>query len=77
MKRRPEIRIGIPRLLNAYVYAPVFNAYFESLGLKGENIVYSDYTSSELYRAGASRGSRPSSCGPWLSCTSAGASSHE
>ena len=56
MKRRPELRIGIPRVLNAYVYAPVFNAYFESLGLKSENIVYSDYTSSELYRAGASRG---------------------
>ncbi len=56
MKRRPEVRIGIPRVLNAYVYAPVFNAYFESLGLKSENIIYSDYTSSELYRAGASRG---------------------
>ena len=56
MKQRPELRIGIPRVLNAYVYAPVFNAYFESLGLKSENIVYSDYTSAELYRAGASRG---------------------
>ena len=56
MKRRPGLRIGIPRVLNAYVYAPVFNTYLESLGLKSENIVYSDYTSSELYRAGASRG---------------------
>jgi predicted nucleotide-binding protein (sugar kinase/HSP70/actin superfamily) len=56
MKNRPNVRIGIPRLLNAYVYAPLFNAYFESLGLKGENLIYSDYTSPELYRAGASRG---------------------
>ena len=38
MKNRPNLRIGIPRLLNAYVYAPLFNAYFESLGLKAENL---------------------------------------
>ncbi|MCU1340059.1 MAG: hypothetical protein JWO19_5640 [Bryobacterales bacterium] len=56
MKNRSNLRIGIPRVLNAYVYAPLFNAYFESLGLKAENIIYSDYTSPELYRAGASRG---------------------
>jgi predicted CoA-substrate-specific enzyme activase len=56
MKRRENLRIGIPRVLNMYVYAPLFNSYFESLGVKSENIVYSDYTSPELYRAGASRG---------------------
>jgi len=56
MKNRPNVRIGIPRVLNAYTYAPLFNAYFESLGLKAENLIYSDYTSPELYRAGASRG---------------------
>jgi activator of 2-hydroxyglutaryl-CoA dehydratase/predicted nucleotide-binding protein (sugar kinase/HSP70/actin superfamily) len=56
MESRPNLRIGIPRVLNAYVYAPVFNAYFQSLGIESENIVYSDYTSAELYRAGASRG---------------------
>ncbi len=56
MEARPEFRVGIPRVLNAYVYGPLFNAYFESLGLQPENIVYSDYTSPELYRAGASRG---------------------
>jgi len=56
MEARKELRIGIPRVLNAYVYAPLFNAYFESLGVQPENIVYSDYTSPELYRAGASRG---------------------
>ncbi|HTV15347.1 MAG TPA: BadF/BadG/BcrA/BcrD ATPase family protein [Acidobacteriaceae bacterium] len=56
MERRGEFRIGIPRLLNTYTYAPLFNAYFASLGIKSENIVYSDYTTPELYRAGASRG---------------------
>jgi len=56
MDRRKEFRIGIPRLLNTYTYAPLFNAYFASLGVSAENIVYSDYTTPELYRAGASRG---------------------
>jgi predicted CoA-substrate-specific enzyme activase len=56
MENRKKIRIGIPRVLNIYTYAPLFNAYFESLGVQPENIIYSDYTSSELYRAGASRG---------------------
>jgi predicted CoA-substrate-specific enzyme activase len=56
MERRKEFRIGIPRLLNTYTYAPLFNAYFSSFGIQGENIVYSDYTTPELYRAGASRG---------------------
>ena len=56
MERRKELRIGIPRLLNTYAYAPLFNAYFASLGIQAENIVYSDYTTPDLYRAGASRG---------------------
>ncbi|MFZ0687770.1 MAG: BadF/BadG/BcrA/BcrD ATPase family protein [Terriglobales bacterium] len=56
LRNRKNLRIGIPRVLNIYSYAPLFNAYFESLGVQPENIIYSDYTSSELYRAGASRG---------------------
>jgi predicted nucleotide-binding protein (sugar kinase/HSP70/actin superfamily) len=56
MQNRKNVRIGIPRVLNAYVYSPLFNAYLESLGVQPENIIYSDYTSSDLYRAGASRG---------------------
>jgi predicted CoA-substrate-specific enzyme activase len=56
MQNRKKIRIGIPRVLNIYTYAPLFNAYFESLGVAPENIIYSDYTSSDLYRAGANRG---------------------
>ena len=32
MEGRKELRIGIPRVLNAYVYAPLFNAYLRKLG---------------------------------------------
>jgi predicted CoA-substrate-specific enzyme activase len=56
IENRKNLRIGIPRVLNIYTYAPLFNAYLESLGVQPENIIYSDYTSPELYRAGASRG---------------------
>jgi predicted nucleotide-binding protein (sugar kinase/HSP70/actin superfamily) len=56
MELRKDFRIGIPRLLNTYTYAPLFNAYFGSLGIAAENILYSDFTTPELYRAGASRG---------------------
>jgi len=56
IERRKQLRVGLPRVLNAYVYAPLFNSYLESLGVQAENIIYSDYTSPELYRAGASRG---------------------
>jgi predicted CoA-substrate-specific enzyme activase len=56
MEKRKTMRVGIPRVLNAYAYAPLFNGYLESLGLQPENIIYSDYTTPELYRAGASRG---------------------
>ena len=34
----------------------IFGAYFASLRIQAENIVYSDYTTPDLYRAGASRG---------------------
>jgi predicted nucleotide-binding protein (sugar kinase/HSP70/actin superfamily) len=56
IQNRKSLRIGIPRVLHIYTYAPLFNGYLESLGIGPENIIYSDYTTSELYRAGASRG---------------------
>ncbi|MGA8313567.1 MAG: BadF/BadG/BcrA/BcrD ATPase family protein [Terriglobales bacterium] len=57
MSERPTLRIGIPRVLNMYVYAPLFSAYLQSLGVQSENIVYSDFTNNEMYRVGSSRGS--------------------
>ena len=56
MKKREQIRIGMPRALNMYSQTPVFSAYFEALGIKSENIVYSDFTSEQLYKEGAKRG---------------------
>jgi activator of 2-hydroxyglutaryl-CoA dehydratase/predicted nucleotide-binding protein (sugar kinase/HSP70/actin superfamily) len=57
MKKRPDYRIGIPRMLNQYSTNPLFSAYFESLGLRPHNLVYSDYTTEDLYKEGAKRGS--------------------
>jgi predicted CoA-substrate-specific enzyme activase len=56
LKKRSEIRIGMPRVLNMYSMTPVFTGYFAALGIRAENIVYSDYTSEELYKEGAKRG---------------------
>jgi activator of 2-hydroxyglutaryl-CoA dehydratase/predicted nucleotide-binding protein (sugar kinase/HSP70/actin superfamily) len=56
MKKRAELRIGMPRVLNMYSQTPVFTGYFASLGIRAENIVYSDFTSEELYKEGAKRG---------------------
>ncbi|MBK5295157.1 MAG: CoA activase, partial [Acidobacteriia bacterium] len=57
IKGRASLRIGMPRVLNMYSQAPVFNGYFAALGLKPENLVWSDFTSEELYKSGAKRGS--------------------
>src|SRR4030095_2226214 len=56
MKKREKIVIGIPRVLNMYAHTPFFTSYFESLGIRPGNIVFSEYTSEELYKEGAKRG---------------------
>ncbi|MFI5175353.1 MAG: BadF/BadG/BcrA/BcrD ATPase family protein [Terriglobia bacterium] len=56
MKKRSQLRIGIPRVLNMYSQNPLFSAYFESLGVKPENLIYSDFTTEQLYKEGAKRG---------------------
>lgn len=56
-EKRSKMRIGIPRVLAIVSHAPVFSAYFETLGIKDTNIIYSDVTSDELYRKGSKRGS--------------------
>jgi predicted nucleotide-binding protein (sugar kinase/HSP70/actin superfamily)/activator of 2-hydroxyglutaryl-CoA dehydratase len=56
MEARKTLRVGIPRVFNMYAYAPLFAGYLESLGVARANIVYSDVTTNEMYRAGASRG---------------------
>jgi predicted nucleotide-binding protein (sugar kinase/HSP70/actin superfamily) len=56
MGRRPQLRIGMVRALNMYSVAPFFLGYFQSLGLDPQNLVFSDYTSEQLYKEGAKRG---------------------
>ena len=56
MKKRERVVIGIPRVLNMYQHTPFFTAYFESLGIRPGNIVYSEYTTEEMYKEGAKRG---------------------
>ena len=56
MDKRKTMRIGMPRVLNMYLYAPMFSAYLESLGLEPENLIYSEFTGQDMYRAGAGRG---------------------
>jgi predicted nucleotide-binding protein (sugar kinase/HSP70/actin superfamily) len=56
MRRRATLRIGIPRVLSMFSVTPLFRTYFESLGVRPQNIVFSDPTSPKLYREGARRG---------------------
>src|SRR5262245_39400429 len=56
LKKRSSLRIGIPRVLNQYSVNPLFSAYFESLGVPPQNLIYSDYTTEQLYKDGAKRG---------------------
>ncbi|MCL2878021.1 MAG: acyl-CoA dehydratase activase-related protein [Acidobacteria bacterium] len=55
--KREKFRVGFPRVLSLYAYAPLFSRYFESLGIQPDNIVFSDYTNEEMFRAGSKRGS--------------------
>jgi predicted CoA-substrate-specific enzyme activase len=57
LAKREKIRIGIPRVLAMYGYAPFFQAYFETAGILPENLVFSDFTNEEMFRAGSKRGS--------------------
>jgi predicted CoA-substrate-specific enzyme activase len=57
IEKREKYRVGIPRVLGMYAYAPLFQAYFEALGILPGNIVYSDITNEEMFRVGSKRGS--------------------
>ncbi len=56
MKKRETLRIGMPRVLNMYLFASLFSGYLESLGVQPENLVYSEFTGQDMYRQGAGRG---------------------
>jgi predicted CoA-substrate-specific enzyme activase len=56
MARREELRVGMPRVLQMYCVSPLFRTYFESLGIRPQNIVFSSETNQRLYKEGAKRG---------------------
>lgn len=56
-RRRASARIGIPRVLNIWTTGIFWRTYFESLGVKLQNVVFSDETSEEMWQAGAKYGS--------------------
>jgi len=53
LQLRAQIRIGIPRVLNLYVYAPLFSAYFVNLGIPTRNLRYSHHSTPERYQEAA------------------------
>lgn len=57
MKKRKKLRIGIPRVLSIWSTAPFWRTYFETLGIDQHNIIFSDYTSEEMWQEGGKYGS--------------------
>jgi len=55
-ERRARVTIGLPRVLDLYSCAPFFIAYFESLGIPYEHLVFSEVTTEALWREGSRRG---------------------
>ncbi len=55
--RRSRLRVGIPRVLNLYSTGPMWRTYFETLGLRPENVVFSDHTNEEMVKDGLRLGS--------------------
>ena len=55
--RRSAIRVGVPKVLNIYSVAPFIRAYLETIGIQKQNVVFSDYTSEEMWLEGGKYGS--------------------
>src|SRR5205085_3041130 len=56
-QKRRSVRIGMPRVLNAYSTAPWFRTYFESIGIQRQNVVFSEATTEEMWVEGGKYGS--------------------
>ncbi|MEK6607507.1 MAG: BadF/BadG/BcrA/BcrD ATPase family protein [Myxococcota bacterium] len=54
---RKKLRIGIPKTLNIYSTAPFWRTYLESVGIPQTQVVFSDYTSEEMWVEGGKYGS--------------------
>ena len=55
-QRRAKLRIAIPRVMNMYSTAPMWRAYFETLGVPPDHIVFSDESSEEMFAEGGKYG---------------------
>lgn len=56
-EERRKIRVGIPKVLNIYSLAPFLRTYLETLGIQKQHVVFSDYTSEEMWLEGGKYGS--------------------
>jgi len=56
-KQRAQWRVGIPRVLNMYSTAPFFRTFFEVLGVRPKNVVFSEPSSEEMFAEGGKYGS--------------------
>jgi len=56
-ERRARARIGIPKALNIWSMAPFLRSYFETAGVDGKGVVFSEDTSEEMWLEGAKYGS--------------------
>ena len=65
-ERRVKLKIGMPRVLNMYSTGPLWRTYFEAAGVLREHVIWSDFTSEEMYAEGGKYGSvdpcYPSKC---------------
>lgn len=55
--RIKELKFGLPKALNMYSTGPFWSAYLEAVGVPAKNVLWSDYTSEEMYKKGSRRGS--------------------
>ena len=54
---RRGLRIGMPRVLSLFTVAPMFRAYFETLGVPKNQLVWSDPTTEKMFAEGSKYGS--------------------
>jgi len=54
---RRGLRIGMPRVLSLFTVAPIFRAYFETLGVPTNQLVWSDPTTEKMFAEGSKYGS--------------------
>ncbi|MBN8216271.1 MAG: CoA activase [Spirochaetes bacterium] len=53
---RKTVRIGMPKALNMWVTGPFFRAFFESLGLPSQNVIFSTDTDEKMSKEGMKYG---------------------